>query len=115
MKIIRATQRHSNQIKAVLELGRRAFSLIHQGEAEMTNAEFDQAIAAIRQGQITPHDRRIVAAVLMMRELCNMPEDRAWEPTHTQIVEFINSLDKHLRRILKRVADDVKEGRHTLH
>jgi hypothetical protein len=49
----------------------------------------------------------------MMRELCSVPDD--FEPTHTQIIEFIDSLDKPFRRLLKRVAEDVKEERHTLH
>ena len=82
----------------------------------MTNAEFDQAIEAIRQGHITPLERRIIAAAtFMMRELSNMPDAQAWEPTHSQIFEFITSLDKHLRRILRQVADGLKEERHTLH
>jgi len=82
----------------------------------MTNEEFDRAIEAIRQGHIKWRELRILqAAVFMMRELSNMPQDQAWEPQHTQIVEFINSLDRRLRWILKQVADDVKEGRHTLH
>ena len=82
----------------------------------MTNEEFNQAIEAIRQGQITSRERRVIAAAMaMMRELSNKPEYQAWQPTHAQIVEFITSLDKHLRRILKRVADDVEEEKHTLH
>jgi hypothetical protein len=82
----------------------------------MTNEEFDQALEAIRQGHITPRERRVVAAaVFIMRELCNSPEDEVWEPTRRQIVEFINSLDEQLRSLLKRIADDVKEERHTLH
>ena len=44
----------------------------------------------------------------MMRELSNMAEDQAWEPKHTQIVEFINSLDRRLRRILKQVAEALR-------
>jgi hypothetical protein len=32
-----------------------------------------------------------------------------------QIVEFIKSLDKQLRSLLKRIADDVKEEKPTLH
>jgi hypothetical protein len=82
----------------------------------MTKDEFDQAIEAIRQGQITPREVRILtAAVFMMRELSNMPEDQVWDPTHAQIVAFINSLDKRLRRILKQVADTAKEEKATLH
>ena len=82
----------------------------------MTNKEFDQAIEAIRQGHITPHEERVVAAaVFIMRELNNSSEDEEWQPTRTQVVEFINSLDKQLRRLLKRVADDLQEERHTLH
>jgi hypothetical protein len=82
----------------------------------MTNEEFDRGIAAIRQGQITPREVRILtAAVFMMRELSNMPEDQVWDPTHAQIVAFINSLDKRLRRILKQVADTAKEEKATLH
>jgi hypothetical protein len=82
----------------------------------MTNEEFDQAIEAIRQGQITPREVRILsAAVFMMRELSNMPEDQVWDPTHAQIIAFINSLDKRLRRILKQVADTAKEEKATLH
>ena len=82
----------------------------------MTNEEFDQAIEAIRQGQITPREVRILsAAVFMMRELSKMPEDQVWDPTHAQIVAFINSLDKRLRRILKQVADTAKEEKPSLH
>ena len=82
----------------------------------MTNEEFDRGIAAIRQGQITPREVRILtAAVFMMRELSNMPEDQVWDPTHAQIVAFINSLDKRLRRILKQIADTAKEEKATLH
>jgi len=82
----------------------------------MTNEEFDRGIAAIRQGQITPREVRILtAAVFMMRELSNMPEDQVWDPTHAQIIAFINSLDKRLRRILKQVADTAKEEKATLH
>jgi hypothetical protein len=80
----------------------------------MTNDEFDQAIEAIRQGQITPRERRLIAAaVFMIRELCSVPAN--WEPTDIQIVEFIDSLDKPFRSILKRVADDAKAEKHTLH
>jgi hypothetical protein len=82
----------------------------------MTNEEFDQAIEAIRQGQISPREVRILsAAVFMMRELSNMPEDQVWDPTHAQIVAFISSLDRRLRRILKQVVDTAKEKRVTLH
>jgi hypothetical protein len=38
-----------------------------------------------------------------------------WEPTNIHIVEFIDSLDKPFRRILKRVADEAKAGSLTLH
>jgi hypothetical protein len=80
----------------------------------MTKHGFDQAIEAIRQGYITPHEDRVIkAATLMMRELCSVPDD--FEPTHTQIIEFIDSLDPPYREILKRVADDVPEEEHTLH
>ena len=80
----------------------------------MTNDEFEQAIAAIRQGQITLRERRVIAAAtFMMRELCSVPDD--FEPTHAQILEFIDSLDKPFRKLLKRAADDLKEERHTLH
>jgi hypothetical protein len=80
----------------------------------MTKDEFDQAIEAIRQGQITQRERRVIAAAtFMMRELCSVPDDL--EPTHSQIIEFIDSLDKPFRRILKQAAEDVKEERHTLH
>src|SRR5262245_53115198 len=52
--------------------------------AEVTKKEFDQAIEAIRQGQITPREVWILpAAVFTMRELSNMSEDQVWEPTHT--------------------------------
>jgi hypothetical protein len=44
-----------------------------------------------------------------------VPDYQNWEPTNIQIIEFIDSLDKPFRRILKRVADDVKAERHTLH
>jgi hypothetical protein len=84
------------------------------GQAKMTNDEFDQAIEAIRRGQITPRERRVMAAALaMIREVCSVPAN--WEPTNIQIVEFIDSLDKPFRRILKRVADDAKAERLTLH
>ena len=80
----------------------------------MANEEFEQAIEAIRQGQITPLERRVIAAAtLMMRELCSVPDD--FEPTHAQIIEFIDSLDKPFRRILKQAADDVKVERHAVH
>jgi hypothetical protein len=80
----------------------------------MTNEEFDQAIEAIRQGQITPREARVItAAKCVMRELCSVPDDL--EPTHSQIIEFIDSLDKPFRRLLKRVADDLKVEKHTLH
>jgi len=80
----------------------------------MTNDEFDQAVEAIRQGHITPRERRVIAAVVfMIKELCSVPDDL--KPTHRQIVEFIDSLDKPFRRILKQVADDVTAERHTLH
>src|SRR5262249_49721562 len=62
---------------------------------EMTNEEFDQAIEAIRQGHITPRERRVIAAAtLMMRELCSVPDNI--QPTHTQIIELIDSLDEPL-------------------
>jgi hypothetical protein len=80
----------------------------------MTNDEFDQAIEAIRQGHITAReDRVITAATFMIRELCSVPDD--FEPTHAQIIEFIDSLDKRFRGILKRAADDVPEEKHTFH
>jgi len=80
----------------------------------MTNDEFDQAIEAIRQGHITPREVRVItAATLMMKELCSVPDN--FEPTHTQIIDFIESLDPPYREILKRVADDVPEEQHTLH
>jgi hypothetical protein len=80
----------------------------------MANEEFEQAIEAIRQGQITPLERRVIAAAtLMMRELCSVPDD--FEPTHAQIIEFIDSLDKPFRRILKQAADDVRVERHAVH
>jgi ribulose kinase len=102
----------SNQIKAVVEFGAAALL----AGAEMTDDEFDQAIEAIRQGQITERERRVVAAaVFMMRELCSVPDHQNWEPTNVQIIEFIDSLDKPFRRILQRVSDDVKAERHTLH
>jgi len=86
------------------------------GEADITNEEFDRAIEAIRQGRIKWRELRILqAAVAMMRELSNMPEDQAWEPTHTQIVEFINGLDRRLRGILKQVADTTKGEKVTRH
>jgi cell division protein ZapA (FtsZ GTPase activity inhibitor) len=84
----------------------------------MTNQEFDRAIEALRQGNITARERRVIAAaVFIMRELSNMPEAEAeaWEPTRMQILEFINSLDKQLRSLLKRIADDVQEEKPTLH
>ena len=82
----------------------------------MTDDEFDQTIEAIRQGQITERERRVIAAaVFMMRELCSVPNYQNWEPTNIQIIEFIDSLDEPFRRILKRVSDDVKAERHTLH
>jgi hypothetical protein len=44
--------------------------------AEMTNDEFDQVVEAIRQGQITLRERRVIAAAtFMMRELCSVPDD----------------------------------------
>ena len=80
----------------------------------MANEEFEQAIEAIRQGQITPLERRVIAAAtFMMRELCSVPDD--FEPTHAQIIEFIDSLDKPFRRILKQAADDVRVERHAVH
>ena len=80
----------------------------------MTNDEFEQAIAAIRQGQIMLRERRVMAAAtFMMRELCSVPDD--FEPTHAQIIEFIDSLDKPFRRILKHAADYVKVERQTVH
>jgi hypothetical protein len=80
----------------------------------MTNDEFEQAIKAIRQGHVTPCERRVVtAAVFMMRELCSVPDD--FEPTPRQIIEFIDSLDKPFRKLLKRVAEDVQEEKRTLH
>ena len=86
------------------------------GVAEMTNEEFDQAIEAIRQGHIMSRERRVIAAaVFIMRELSNMPDAEEWRPTHEQIVEFISSLDKQLRRLLQRVADEVPPEPHTLH
>ena len=85
-----------------------------QGRLILTNDEFEQAIEAIRQGQITPRERRVIAAaVSMIRELCSVPAN--WEPTNIHIVEFIDSLDKPFRRILKRVADEAKAERFTLH
>jgi hypothetical protein len=82
----------------------------------MTKAEFDQAIEAIRQGHITPREERVlVAAAFIMREIRNIPDDEEWEPTRTQLVEFINGLDKQLRSRLKRIADDVQEEKPTLH
>ena len=94
----------------MVEFGRCAYS----GQAEMTKDEFDQAIEAIRQGHITPReDRVIAAATFMMRELCSVPDD--FKPTVAQIIEFIDSLDKPFRRILRRAADAVKAERHTLH
>ena len=102
----------SNQINAVVEFVGAAFS----PGAEMTDDEFDQTIEAIRQGQITERERRVIAAaVFMMRELCSVPNYQNWEPTNIQIIEFIDSLDEPFRRILKRVSDDVKAERHTLH
>lgn len=84
------------------------------GQAEMTNDEFEQAIEAIRQGQITPRERRVIAAAIsMIRELCSVSAN--WEPTNIHIVEFIDSLDKPFRRILKQVADEAKAERFTLH
>jgi hypothetical protein len=78
----------------------------------MTNEEFDQAVEAIRQGQITPREGRVLAAAkYMMRELCSVPDD--FEPTYAQIIQFIDSLNKPFRGILKRVAD--KEEKQTLH
>jgi hypothetical protein len=80
----------------------------------MTKAEFDQAIEAIRQGHITRRERRIIAAAtFMMREMCSVPDN--FEPTHTQLMEFIDSLDPPYREILKEVAEDIKEEKHTLH
>jgi hypothetical protein len=82
----------------------------------MTNEEFDRAIEAIGRGQITPREGRVLAAaIFIMRELSNMTDAQAWEPTRTQVVEFINSLNKPLRRMLKQVADTAKEKKHTLH
>jgi hypothetical protein len=82
----------------------------------MTNEEFDRALEAIRQGHITIREGPVLeAAVFMMRELLKIPEDQVWEPTHMQLVEFLNRLDKHLRRLLKRVADELEEESHTLH
>ena len=82
----------------------------------MTNEEFDRAIEAIRQGEITPREGRVImAAIVMMRELRKVREDEAWQPTQAQIIEFIDSLDKPFRRILRQAADAVKEERHTLH
>jgi hypothetical protein len=82
-------------------------------KARMTKTEFDQAIEAIRQGHITPReDRVITAATLMMREMCSVPDD--FEPTRTQIVEFIDSLDPPYREVLKRVADDIPEEERTV-
>jgi hypothetical protein len=49
----------------------------------------------------------------MIKELCSVPAN--WEPTNIHIVEFIDSLDKPFRRILKRVADEAKAGSLTLH
>ena len=80
----------------------------------MTNAEFDQAIEAIRQGHIMSRERQVIAAAtFMMRELCSVPDD--FKPTVAQIIEFIDSLDKPFRRILKHAADDVKVERQTVH
>jgi len=78
--------------------------------AEMTNQEFDQAIEAIRQGQIMLRERRVMAAAtFMMRELCSVPDN--FQPTLAQIIDFIDSLDKPFRKLLKRAADDLKEER----
>ena len=80
----------------------------------MTNDEFEQAIAAIRQGQITLRERRVIAAAtFMMRELCSVPDN--FQPTLAQIIDFIDSLDKPFRRILKQAADDVRVERHAVH
>jgi len=80
----------------------------------MTKAEFDQAIEAIRQGHIMSRERQVIAvAKFMMQELCSVPDD--FKPTVAQIIEFIDSLDKPFRRILRQAADAVKEERHTLH
>ncbi len=80
----------------------------------MTEDEFDQAVEAIRQGHITQRERRVIAAAtFMMRDLCSVPDDL--EPTLAQIIEFIDSLDKPFRGILKQAADDAKAEKHTLH
>ena len=82
----------------------------------MTSDEFDQAIEAIRQGQITPREDRVIAAVgFIMRELRDGSGDDTWQPTYPQILHFIDGLDKPLRTVLKRVADDVKMKKHVLH
>jgi hypothetical protein len=90
----------------------------------MTNEEFDRAIDAIRQGQISRQPSRaeaveeaqcaswvLAAMCLVMRELRNIPEEQTWEPTSAQIVAFIDGLDEGRRRILRRIASEVEEDK----
>jgi hypothetical protein len=72
------------------------------GRLRMTKDEFDQAIEAIRQGHITTRERRVIAAAtFMMQELCSVPDNL--QPTLTQIIEFIDSLDNSFRGILSEL------------
>ena len=97
----------------------------------MTNAEFDRAIEAIRQGHISRQPSRaaeveeaqragrvLAAMCLVMRSLRIIPEEKMWEPTRAQILEFIDSLNEHRRRMLKRIAEEeeeIEEDKEPLH
>src|SRR6516225_2809155 len=92
----------------------------------MTRKEFGEAIEAIRQGRISRQPSRaaeveeaqragrvLAAMCLVMRSLRIIPEEKMWEPTRAQILEFIDSLNEHLWRMLKRIAEEEEEMRRT--
>jgi len=91
-------------------------------EADLTNEEFEQAIEAIRQGHISRQPSRaaeveeaqragrVLAAIcLVLRSLRMTPEEKMWEPTQALILAFIDSLNEHWRRMLKRIAEEEEE------
>ena len=46
------------------------------------------------------------------------PEEKMWEPTQALILEFIDSLNEHRRRMLKRIAEEeeeIEEDKEPLH
>ena len=78
----------------------------------MTKAEFDAALAAIREGKTSDNDceaRVGMAIAVALNEKLGLTGEELWTPTKTQVIELIDTLDKEDKQELKQIAESLPD------